>query len=161
MAGKLVKKTELCAIMGVQLKTLTIWQEEGMPYEKAEVSGAKNAYNTKDVIDWRIRRESSKSGLDLEDEKAKLTALQSETAELKNARLSGTSIDLEAAIAVAQRAAFAIRQRIIALPLPQSQIKAILAEIHGLGETDFSKSEEGADEDDETDEGTAVKAKSG
>lgn len=156
MAGKSVNKTELSAIVGKSLKTLTVWQEEGMPcILSAQGGNRENEYNTAQVIQWMILRQT-KNGFDLEEERAKLAAEQRKTAELKNAKLDGSQIDLEAACAVAQRAAFAIRQRIISAKMAESDRKMLLLELNSLAETDFTNVE--TEEEEEDDSATEIAA---
>jgi phage terminase Nu1 subunit (DNA packaging protein) len=157
-----VTKGQLVAILKVDVKKITIWQNQGLPFEEAKAAGEANHYDVAQVVRWWIKQES-RGGLDLQEERAKLTALQSETAELKNAKLAGTMIDLEAAVAVAQRAAFAIRQRIVNLNMSLEDKRALLEDIHALGETDFTKTgeEEGDNETEDDAAKTSGKSKVG
>jgi phage terminase Nu1 subunit (DNA packaging protein) len=84
---------------------------------------------------------------DAKAERTKLAVEHVKHAQLKNAKLEGKLIDLEAACFVAQRAAFAVRQRIMSLPIPEEDRKTLLAEIHALGETDFMRAETEDDSD--------------
>lgn len=80
-------------------------------------------------------------------EKQKLLAEQIKHAALKNAKQEGSLIALESACFVAQRAAFAVKQRILSLSLPDDEKRGLLAEIAALAETDFSAAESEDDRD--------------
>ena len=137
MAGKIVNKHELAAILGKTPKTLTIWQAEGMPFAKSETNGHANDYNTAEVIAWLIRRETS-SGLDLNEERAKLAKEQTEGSRLKNEERRGELIPLAAVVDIAQRAAQAIRQKIISSSLSQEEQNILLTDINSLAGADYT-----------------------
>ena len=80
-------------------------------------------------------------------EKQRLLAEQIKHAALKNAKQEGSLIALESACFVAQRAAFAVKQRILSLLLPEDEKRGLLAEITALAETDFSAAESEDDRD--------------
>lgn len=149
MAGKLVNKTELAAIFGKSLKTISIWQDEGMPFAAAESDGRANEYNTEKVIEWYVRRQN-KTGPDVNEERAKLAAAQTEAARLRNDRTRGTVIDMETARTVVERAATAIRQKIVNSSMVLEEKQALLADIHGLRNVDFSAD---LDDDGESENG--------
>ena len=150
MAGKIVLKTELAAIIGKTPKTITIWQSEGMPYFEATGSGKGNTFNTLEVINWMIRRET-KSGPDVNTERAKLAAAQTESAYLRNEERKGNLVTLDTAKAVVERAAFAIRQKIVNSDLAKADKQALLTDIASLGACDFTASPDGAEETGEDD----------
>lgn len=137
MAGKIVLKTELSAIMGVTPKTIGIWQAEGMPHTQATSTGKGNLYNTAEIIAWYVRRQT-KSGLDVNEERAKLAEAQTEAANLRNLERKGELIPLEDAIEVAGRAAGAIRQKIINSNLSEGDKQALLVDINSLKGVDFA-----------------------
>lgn len=70
--GKTVSKHELSEIVGRDERTLSRWQNEGMPVNEFGVGrGNENQYDTQAVIDWLIRqaalngkKESSRDRLD-------------------------------------------------------------------------------------------------
>jgi hypothetical protein len=145
MAGKIVLKTELAAILGKTTKTLVIWQNEGMPFYEASSTGKGNTYNTADVIAWMIRRET-KSGPDVNTERAKLAAAQTESAYLRNEERKGNLISMDTAKSVTERAAFAIRQKIVNSSMSREEKQALLTDIAALGACDFSRSPDEAEE---------------
>lgn len=150
MAGKIVLKTELAAIIGKTPKTITIWQAEGMPYFEATGSGKGNTFNTVEVIEWMIRRET-KSGPDVNEERAKLAAAQTESAYLRNEERKGNLIQIDTARAVVERAAFAIRQKIVNSAMTKAEKQALLTDIAALGASDFTASPDEAEEADADD----------
>jgi phage terminase Nu1 subunit (DNA packaging protein) len=137
MAGKIVTKTELSAILGKTPKTLTIWQAEGMPHTPGERPTDPITYNTHSVIDWLIAREAH-GGLDLETERALLARQQTETARLRNEEKKGELVPLAAVVEIAQRAAFAIRQKIVSSKLTDDEKRALLIDINNLAGADYS-----------------------
>ena len=46
----IVTKSELAEILGVSERTLSTWQQEGLPIENQQHQG--NTYHTVKVIDW-------------------------------------------------------------------------------------------------------------
>lgn len=148
MAGKIVNKHELAAILGKTPKTLTIWQAEGMPFAKSEANGAANEYNTAEVIGWLVRRET-RTGPDPNTEKAALLREQAEAARRKNAREKGALIPLDHAKLVAQRAAYAIRQKIVTSGLSHADKQALLVDIQSLKTVDFTQIDETVVDDGE------------
>ena len=144
-----VKKLKLCAILGVSNVTVMKWQEMGMPYTPGgRGTGNANVYETAAVIEWLKKRAVADAGLGggIDDEKERLTKEQADAAALKNAQTRGELIDLAGAMGVAQRCAAVIRQKILASSMPEREKQALLADIHGLAETDFANA--GADDDE-------------
>ena len=54
-------KTDLAEILGVSERTLTDWQDEGMPIEARGERGQANEYNTAAVIAWKEARVIAKA----------------------------------------------------------------------------------------------------
>lgn len=54
--SKIVNKRELADIVGKSERTLTEWQELGMPVELVGGRGLENEYDTVKVIEWQIQR---------------------------------------------------------------------------------------------------------
>ncbi len=152
MAGKTVNKSELAAITGVTTKTITVWQSEGMPYTEAAEVGSDNTYNTAAVIRWWILRET-KGGLDLDEERAKQAKEQTETARLRNEAMRGEMVPLADAIDLAQRAAYALRQKIVTSSMTEEEKQAALTDIHSLANTDFRNFKRLDESDDELTDG--------
>ena len=108
----------------------------GMPCKLRDGEAGENQYETADVIAWIIRQET-KQGMDKETEAAKLLKAQTEAQERKNRRESGETIDLAVAKAVVQRAIFAIRQKMVTMPLPLQTRQGMLADLKTLEKTDL------------------------
>lgn len=79
--GKLVNKRELSEIVGVAERTLTTWQQDGMPIAAKRGRGASGGYDTEQVINWMIARQVGK----IEDEspKDRLSRLQGDKVEIE------------------------------------------------------------------------------
>lgn len=150
MRGKIVNKAELAAILGRSAQSLTAWQAEGMPYVKSEEKGGDNAYNTAEIIAWIIRRETS-DGLDLNAERAKLAKEQTESSRLKNEERRGELIPLPAVIEIAQRAAHAIRQKIVGCSMTEDEKNVLLTDINSLANADYTNFKKIDEQDDEPD----------
>lgn len=78
--GREVNQRELSEILGVSHQTMARWSAEGMPVRRRGVNGQENAYDTREVIDWMIRREVIASGK--ETQRDRLTRLQADALEL-------------------------------------------------------------------------------
>lgn len=150
--GKIVGKSELSAILGVGPKSIVIWQSEGLPFTVAE-NGKANEYNTAEVIRWMIKRETKAVGaLVLNDEKANLAKEQAEYARLKNEEKRGNVIPLEQVIFAVQKAAAAIRQKIVNCPMHPTDKLKVLDEIHALKNLKMDDIEAAAIPEEEADE---------
>jgi phage terminase Nu1 subunit (DNA packaging protein) len=147
MPGKIVSKNELAAVFGKTPKTLTIWQHEGMPFKAGAAVGDENQYDTSECIEWYARRQSGR--VDPNAEKAALLKEQAESARRKNALAKGDVISLKDARTVVQRAAYAIRQKIVTSGLSHPDKQALLVDIQSLRGVDFTQIEE-TDGDEET-----------
>lgn len=78
--GKRVNKRELSEFLGYSERTLTEWQDGGMPIEEKGDRGESNVYDTADVVKWLVSRETGKDRA--ESEKERLTRLQADQIEL-------------------------------------------------------------------------------
>jgi phage terminase Nu1 subunit (DNA packaging protein) len=52
--GRIVSKKELAEIVGVSERTLSDWQEKGMPIKVHTSRGLANEYDTSEVFNWRV-----------------------------------------------------------------------------------------------------------
>ena len=147
MAGTTISKTQLCAFWAITPKTAMVWQEEGMPFTPPETVGGANTYNSVAVLKWWLKR-NTKDGMDVNEERARLARAQTESANLRNEEKRGNLIPMDLAGEVAQRAAFAIRQKIVNSSMTDSEKRAILVDIHALGDMEFDKLELPPDEDE-------------
>jgi phage terminase Nu1 subunit (DNA packaging protein) len=124
----IVTKSELAEILGVSERTLSTWQQEGLPIENQQHQG--NTYHTVKVIDWLKQHhanrltESNGEILDLEAEKARLTKAQADAAELKLAEQKRQLLDANEVQAVWENNIMACRAKLLSLP---SKIAPVVA----------------------------------
>lgn len=77
-----VNKRELADILGVTERTLTEWQDHGMPIKSRGARGEENEYDCPVVIAWMIDREVNKRSR-AESQRDRLTRLQADAQELE------------------------------------------------------------------------------
>jgi phage terminase Nu1 subunit (DNA packaging protein) len=132
-------------------KSIVIWQGEGLPFKIAE-NGKSNEYNTAEVIRWMIKREQAAAGsFNLSDERANLAREQAEYARLKNEERKGNLLPLDLVVTAVQKAAVAIRQKIVNSPLSVDDKSKLLEEIHALGSIRMEDIKDAEFTDDEED----------
>lgn len=85
--GLIVSKKELAEIVGVSERTLSDWQEKGMPIKVQTSRGHANEYDTADVINWRVNFIAS--GEQTETSKERLDRLSGDLKELELMEKSG------------------------------------------------------------------------
>lgn len=85
--GRIVSKKELAEIVGVSERTLTDWQEKGMPIKVHTSRGLANEYDTADVFKWR--EQFVANGERMETSKERLDRLNGDLKELELAEKSG------------------------------------------------------------------------
>lgn len=81
--GRIVSKKELAELVGVSERTLTEWQQKGMPVKVQTTRGHANEYDTADVFNWRVAFVSSGE--------------QRETARERRDRLEGDRLEIQLA----------------------------------------------------------------
>ena len=81
-------------------------------------------------------------------ERLELLRQQTEEKQLKNAERAGRLISIEDAEAVANRAAAAIRSRIMASTIPKDEKARILGDVNALAKTSFADAEKRASRED-------------
>lgn len=120
---KLVNKVELAELLDKSERTLTTWQKNGMPIEMEGRRGAGNKYNVAKVVEWLIRRETSKLTVsddgtvhDYEAERARLTHHQANKTELEAQVLKGKLIPSETVERVQGDMVSAFRAKMLSLP---------------------------------------------
>lgn len=150
-------KSELCVALGVETKAVTRWHNEGLPYIPAKDTGESNIYDLPVVIRWWIKRET-KGGMDVNEERAKLAKEQTETARLRNVERRGEMIPLSAVVEIAQRAAHAIRQKIVSCSMSEDEKNVLLTDINSLANADYTNFKRLDEADDEPDEEAAPAA---
>lgn len=88
----IVNKRTLADVLGVSERTLTEWQDGGMPIESIGGRGLDNQYDTAKVIEWRIQR--ALAGQKSETGKERLERLQAEELEMKIDERAGRLVAL-------------------------------------------------------------------
>lgn len=107
---RIVGQQEIAAIFGVTARTITDWQEAGMPIAVQGGPGVPGEYDAPACIRWLVEREVRK--VQGESPKDRLARLQGDELEMKLAQQRGTLIDT-AAVEPAMRAAIvSARERI-------------------------------------------------
>ena len=93
MPGLKVNKAKLAEIFGVTQKTLTAYQDRGLPVEAKGGAGKSNLYDTKNVIAWYVdhmidrkfgHAEHVTEALNKEYEQARLAKAQADGKEIEN-----------------------------------------------------------------------------
>lgn len=118
--GKRVNKRELSEFLGFSERTLTEWQEAGMPIEERGDRGEANVYDTEAVVRWLLARESGKDRA--ESERERLTRLQADQIELDMAMKRRTLVAVDEVEPAYQRLVASAKSflRSQAVPLVQS-----------------------------------------
>lgn len=129
---RIVGQTEIAAIFGVTARTITDWQEAGMPVALQGGPGVPGEYDSEACIRWLVEREVRK--VQVENPKDRLARLQGDELEMKLARERGKLIE-KAAVEPAMRAAIvSARERIRNEP---ARIAAQLDGIDRVGREDM------------------------
>jgi phage terminase Nu1 subunit (DNA packaging protein) len=79
-----VNKRQLADVMCVSERTLTEWQDEGLPIARKGVRGEENEYDTGIVIAWHVQRSLTRAG-------------KAESQRDREARLRGDMLEIELA----------------------------------------------------------------
>jgi phage terminase Nu1 subunit (DNA packaging protein) len=99
-----------------------------------------------------IKREQAAAGsFNLSDERANLAREQAEYARLKNEERKGNLLPLDLVVTAVQKAAVAIRQKIVNSPLSVDDKSKLLEEIHALGSIRMEDIKDAEFTDDEED----------
>ena len=80
-----VNKRVLADVLGTTERTLTEWQDEGLPIEAKGERGEENSYDTAAVIAWHVQRSLQRAG-------------KAESQRDREARLRGDMLELELAL---------------------------------------------------------------
>lgn len=84
----IVSKKELSEILGVTDRTITNWEQEGLPIHAKGGKGKPTTYETKDVVDWRISTQIN-AFLEGNEEASKSLGVLKIKAQLKKLDASG------------------------------------------------------------------------
>lgn len=86
-----VNKRQLAEIFDVSQRTLTDWQQKGMPIRVLGDRGTENQYDTAAVIEWHLQRRLA--GEKQESSRERLERLQADRIEMELAREAGAVVD--------------------------------------------------------------------
>lgn len=116
-------KSELSDAMGVSTRTVSNWQNRGMPVAVRRSSPEGNLYDSAACIEWRIRERVSETvtisngqTLDYEAERARLTKAQADKTELEVAQLNGLLIRSDVVAQTWQAMTAAAKAKFLAMP---------------------------------------------
>lgn len=110
----IVNQDQLAKILGLNRKTITFWQREGLPVALETENGLANQYDTEAVIAWYVAREVAKAAH--ESEKDRLARLQGDKLEMELAQMRGTLIPADQIEPAWAAQVLACRQLLLALP---------------------------------------------
>lgn len=127
MSGLVVNKRRLAEIMGVSQRTVTDWQNKGMPVRHLADRGHENQYDTAEVIEWRLQQ--LLAGEKRESGKERLERLQGDRLELELMRGCEELVEEHAADAMWEHSVLACRGVILSLP---SRVKQVVDAEYGI-----------------------------
>ena len=109
----IVNKNQLADVMGVSERTLSEWQEDGLPIKSVGGRGMENQYETAEVIEWRVQRAvAGKSVLTPRDRRDLAEAQRSE---LELAKESRKVVSIEEVLPMWEAAVLAARTDLLGL----------------------------------------------
>lgn len=131
-----VNKKKLVDIFGVDVRTITAWQSQGLPLVSGGGKGTESVFDTTAAIQWYAQREADikneKLRKEIEDlraasesdlqpgtidyERYRLTKAQADAQELKNAREEGLVLETELFTYIFQRVAQNISGILVRVP---------------------------------------------
>lgn len=107
-------KNQLADIMGVSERTLTEWQDAGMPVEAVGGRGLENQYDTAKVIEWRLQR--ALGGATVESAREERDRMEAKLLELRIAKEADLLVSVDDVKPVWEAAILAARSALLALP---------------------------------------------
>jgi phage terminase Nu1 subunit (DNA packaging protein) len=113
--GRAVDQGELALLFGVDIESVRLWQQEGMPFVPRAAIGAENGYDSAQCLTWLIRREIRKAAGG-ETAKDRLARLQADKVELEILEKRGQLVPLEDIEPAWLRIATAVRSQLLDLP---------------------------------------------
>lgn len=106
----IIGQGEIAAMFGVTARTITDWQEAGMPIARQGGPGVPGEYDSELCIRWLVEREVRK--VQGESPKDRVLRLQAENMEMDLALRRGTLIDVAAVEPMMRAAIVSARERI-------------------------------------------------
>lgn len=113
MARVIVNKRQLADIVGVSERTLTEWQDGGLPIELVGGRGVDNQYETAKVIEWMVQR--ALAGQKSETGRERLDRLQAQKLEMDIAEQAGLLVSTQHIEPMLTDAIVAARGELLAL----------------------------------------------
>lgn len=107
---RIIGQTEIAAMFGVTARTITDWQDAGMPVAVHGGPGVSGEYDAPACIRWMVEREVRK--VQGESPKDRLARLQGDELEMKLAQQRGKLIDTTAVEPAMRAAIVSARERI-------------------------------------------------
>jgi phage terminase Nu1 subunit (DNA packaging protein) len=114
-------KKQLADVMGVSERTLTEWQELGMPIESVGGRGLENQYETAKVIEWRVQR--ALAGEQVVTAREERDRLESKLLQMRIAKEADLLVPADEIGPTWESAIVAARTELLALPI---RIKTVL-----------------------------------
>lgn len=110
----IANKNQLADIMGVSERTLTEWQEAGMPIEMVGGRGLENQYDTAKVVEWRLQR--ALNGATVESAREERDRMEAKLLELRIAKEAGLLVSIDDVQPAWEAAILAARSDLLSLP---------------------------------------------
>lgn len=117
----IANKNQLADIMGVSERTLTEWQDAGMPIEVVGGRGMENQYDTAKVIEWRLQR--ALGGATVESAREERDRMEAKLLELRIAKEADLLVSIDDVRPAWEAAILAARTALLALP---DRLKAMI-----------------------------------
>jgi len=89
-----VNKRALADVLGITERTLTEWQEEGLPIEIKGERGEENSYDTAAVVAWHVQRALQRAGK-TESQRDRESRLRGDLMELELAEKNNSLVPVE------------------------------------------------------------------
>ena len=122
----ILNKVQLAEILGFSERTLTEWQEEGMPIDRTGVRGQENAYDTAAVVAWMLDRAARKARAD--NPKDELYRSQKKLIDLNIAEKEHKLVDPTEVEAEYGRMVFAARTRLLQIVHRAGELEVLAGE---------------------------------
>jgi phage terminase Nu1 subunit (DNA packaging protein) len=136
----LVTRVQIATVLGVNVTTVSLWEaREGFPVAVPGGPGKPTKYSLPDAVAWYVARKAAKNngsggpgGLNLDEERARLAAVQRERVELQNAVRRGELMPVGEVAAVWTEILATVRANLLALPSALAPELARIEEPHAV-----------------------------
>jgi phage terminase Nu1 subunit (DNA packaging protein) len=123
----IVNKNQLADVMGVSERTLSEWQEDGLPIKSVGGRGLENQYETAEVIEWRVQR--AVAGKSVMTPRDRRDLADAQLSELELARESRKVVSIEEVLPLWEAAVLAARTDLLGLG---PRLKALIDARYGI-----------------------------